>query len=42
MLISWFDDAWRNKTEQIVYLLDTFHGKEREKRNGGGENDENV
>jgi hypothetical protein len=29
MVISWFDDAWRSKTEQIEYLLDIFHGIER-------------
>lgn len=38
MLISWFDHAWRNKTEEreirSIYLLDTFHGRERERNEG--------
>jgi hypothetical protein len=37
MLISWFDDAWRSKTEQTEYLLDTFHAREK-----GGGKDEDV
>ena len=31
MVISWFDDAWRSKTEQIEYWLDTFHATEKTK-----------
>jgi hypothetical protein len=31
MVISWFDDAWRSKTEQTEYLLDTFHARKRER-----------
>jgi hypothetical protein len=32
MVISWFDDAWRSKTEQIECLLDIFHGIERKEK----------
>jgi len=32
MVISCLDDAWRSKTEQIVCLLDTFHGREKMKK----------
>lgn len=32
MVISWFDDAWRSKTEQIEYWLDTFHATKKTKK----------
>ncbi len=32
MVISWFDDAWRSKTEQIECWLDIFHGIERKRK----------
>ena len=41
MVISWFDDAWRSKTEQIECLLDIFHGIEKEEERRRGE-DEDV
>jgi hypothetical protein len=43
MVISWFDDAWRSKTEQIVVcLLDAFHGMKRERENEEEEEEEKV